>query len=224
MNRDYTIEKAPQDNAAIAEIEAFLRDAASEFLRKLTADDLRELIGHGRFYVARASADGAIAGAIYVRSEGSRHWEIGGAVVAAAHRGSGLAQCLMNVAIVHPYLQERESADRIGRQAIEALVRADNARMKALVARPEFCPLGERKLDPREVKGIGHFPVDADGQANVLAYAFDEKYAISYLKQVQDWRDGAPLKPGGKTVALDIFGFRIEHGADPIQCLLDELD
>lgn len=224
MSRDYTISKAPQDDAAIAEIEAFLQGAASAFLRKPTADDLRELIRHGRFYIARATHDGAIAGAIYVRSEAPRHWEIGGAVVAAAHQGAGLAQCLMNVAIVHPYLQERESAVRVGRHFIEAVVRADNRRMNALVARPEFCPLGERKLDPRQVTGIGHFPVDADGRATVLAYAFDEKYAVSYLKRAQAWRDGAPLKTGGKTVALDIFGFRIEDGVDPIQRLLDELD
>jgi ribosomal protein S18 acetylase RimI-like enzyme len=223
MTRDYTIVKAPQDDAAVREICAFLQAEPSDFLRRLSEDDVRELTRQGRFYLARSNGDGALAGTIYVRSETPAHWEIGGAAVAAAHRASGLARALMVVAIVHPYLQERASSERVGRHHIEALVRPDNERMKRLVAQPEFCPLPERRLDPQPVRGIAHFPRDAAGLAPVLAYVFDEKYAPKYLRQALALRDAGRLDGVKKTVAIDVAGLRCEDGRDPLRELLEEL-
>src|SRR5215831_19723395 len=96
VNPDYAI-SAVADVDAVPEILAFYEKHRTKGVRKVNYDEVKKLVEDGLFYIARSTDDGSIVATVYVSeqktSDGTLEFEIGGGLVAEAHRSAGLSKC-----------------------------------------------------------------------------------------------------------------------------------
>jgi hypothetical protein len=218
---DYIVEPAVNGMALAREIREFFHENPEQGIRQLSVDEVEQLTNDDLFYVARAGGDRAIVGTLYFQADSAYRWELGGALVAAKHRKSGIFACLGVVSLVAQYLQDREAAKRVGTKKMVGRVLKGNRYPINSLQRLHFNFVGEIEIDPRGKRGLQEMPTNSRGMVEALDFVFDESFLVECVKQAMKYRDNGTLV-SMKTVRIAIPYLLAEGGRDPLKEFLAE--
>lgn len=224
---DYVIESA-SDVALVPEILQFFSDNESPGIRAVDFDEVRQLVEDGLFFIARHGEDGPIVGTVYFseQSSGSRvEYEIGGGLVALAHRRTGLVKCMAVCALVAFRMGLRRSSSDPGTDvAIVGRVEKSNAApVRPLLTGIGFRSTGESFVDPATKPGLEKMPTDSGGFVIIDEFVFEEENLLQRVREAIAYRDTSELGKDNKTVRIAIRTLTAASDGDALKKFLSDL-
>src|SRR5512134_1620278 len=159
---DYVIESV-SDVALVPEILRFFEDNASPGIRAVDFDEVLQLVEDGLFFIARHGDGGPIVGTVYFSEQpsGARaEYEIGGGLVTAAHRRTGLVKCMAVCALVAFRMGRRRSSTDPGTDVtiVGRVEKSNAAPVRPLLIGVGFKSTGESFVDPATKPGLEKMP------------------------------------------------------------------
>lgn len=225
---DYVIEAATRATM-VAEILAFYRANPEPGIRVLDEAEVAQLVADGAFYVAREGAGGPLVGTVYFSAQGlvdeRPEYEIGGGLVTAAHRKSGLVRCMAVCGLVAFRLSVRRSETDPGTDVaiVGRVEKSNTAPVRQVLTGLGFDLVGERRIDTRGKKGLLDMPADEHGFVTVDQFEFNEANLIDRVRETLAYRDAGVVGKSGKTVSIAIPALLPQVGGDPLGQLLGDL-
>lgn len=224
---DYVIESV-SDVALVSTILAFFADNESPGIRTVDFAEVEQLVKDGLFYIARHGDGGPVVGTVYFscQSSGSRQeYEIGGGLVAAAHRRTGLVKCMAVCALVAFRMRRRRSSTDAGTDVsiVGRVEKSNAAPVRPLLTGIGFKSAGEVFIDPASKPGLEKMPVDSGGFVTIDEFVFDESQLAQRVREAIAYRDTQQLGKDGKTVRIDVRSLTAQGDGDALKKFLADL-
>lgn len=225
---DYII-KVAEGDAAVAEIARFMDRNSAPGLRALPEQEITDLVAAGVFYLAEHVASGQIVGTIYFSYQGEHkrrlEFEMGGGLVAKAHRETRLATCMAACGLVAFRLAVQRSETDWGTDVtiVGRVLKSNPTRVRKVLQRLGFRPAGLRYLDPRSKPGLLSMLTGNQRRVVVEQFEFDESQLVNRVRKVREYRDKGLLRKGGKTVRIDVPILLPQAGGDALKGLQSDL-
>ena len=173
------------------------------FLRRLTVNEVEDLVDRGMFWVIRDFRHDKMIGACYVSvpisepGHGPEPAEYGGVFVHEDYRDKGIASLLSNVAIARYFWDNSpETATPI---PLIAHVHIRNMKPRSLLKKLGFEIIG-RVIVPENIPGFEHMPKDPGGKIHGDEFKFNPQKRVQLFHAMADMlgRNSMMAKDGSK--------------------------
>ena len=222
---DYSIETV-HSVASVAEILRFYRRRKAPGVRRIGKAEVTKLVEARTFFVAREGKHGRIAGTVYFSAQGLKRsrseFEMGGGLMAARHRRTGLVKCLGVCGLVAFRMSVQRSPTDPGTDVtiVGRVEKSNPSPVRRVLRGLGFRSVGVRRINPRSKRGLDRMPIGPDGRIVVSQYRFNETKLLDRIREAGAYRDSGVLGGSGKTVHVAIRELTVQ---DPLQDFLHGL-